>query len=52
MNSHTLNKLMRFYIINGNYEDEFNSTGLPSGVYFYQIKVGDFVQTKKMVLMK
>ncbi|MBU2585528.1 MAG: T9SS type A sorting domain-containing protein [Bacteroidetes bacterium] len=25
---------------------------LPSGLYFYQIRVGDLVETKKMVLMK
>ena len=31
---------------------EFNSTALPSGVYFYRIVAGDFIQTKKMVLMK
>jgi uncharacterized delta-60 repeat protein len=36
----------------GSYEVEFNATNLPSGVYFYQFKAGDFVQTKKMVLMK
>jgi hypothetical protein len=41
----------------GEYEIEFNSRGLihqtlPSGVYFYQLKVGNFVQTKKMILMK
>ena len=36
----------------GNYEIEFNATGLPSGVYFYQLKSGDYVSTKKMILIK
>jgi len=36
----------------GRYEVEFNPSSLPSGVYFYQLRAGDFVQTKKMVLMK
>ena len=36
----------------GIYEVEFNGTGLPSGVYFYQLKAGSFIETKKMVLMK
>jgi hypothetical protein len=31
---------------------EFNATGLSSGVYFYRLTAGDFVATKKMVLMK
>ena len=34
------------------YDVEFNASALPSGVYFYQLKAGDFIQTKKMVLMK
>ncbi|MCW8811205.1 MAG: YCF48-related protein [Ignavibacteriaceae bacterium] len=36
----------------GQYEVEFNSPNLPSGIYFYQLKVGLFVETKKMVLIK
>jgi Secretion system C-terminal sorting domain len=36
----------------GIYEVEFDATGLPSGVYFYQLKAGPFLETKKMVLMK
>jgi hypothetical protein len=36
----------------GSYEVEFSGTTLPSGIYFYQIKVGSFIQTRKMVLMK
>jgi len=36
----------------GSYEIEFNASSLPSGVYFYQLKSGSLVQTKKMVLLK
>ena len=36
----------------GEYEVEFNATGLPSGIYFYQLKAREFIQTKKMVLLK
>lgn len=36
----------------GNYEVEFNVSDLSSGVYIYQLKSGDFVSSKKMLLIK
>ena len=43
----------------GEYEVEFNAVShsgnvrnLPSGIYFYQLKAGEFSETKKMILMK
>ena len=36
----------------GNYEVEFDASQLPSGVYLYQLNAADFVETKKMVLLK
>ena len=36
----------------GTYELTWNAANLPSGVYFYQLKAGSFVETKKMILMK
>ncbi|MCW8850091.1 MAG: T9SS type A sorting domain-containing protein, partial [Melioribacteraceae bacterium] len=36
----------------GKYEVDFNASRLSSGIYFYTITAGNFVQTKKMILMK
>lgn len=36
----------------GNYEVQFNGADLASGIYYYQIKAGEFSITKKLVLMK
>ena len=46
----------------GEYEVEFSAKGgtafggnalnLPSGIYFYQLRAGSFIQTKKMILLK
>ena len=36
----------------GKFSVKFNATNLPSGVYVYQLKVGGFIETKKMVLLK
>ena len=36
----------------GRYSFEFSAAGLPSGVYFYQLKTENYVKIKKMILMK
>ena len=36
----------------GNYEIKFDGINLSSGIYFYQMRAGDFVEVRKFVLMK
>jgi aminopeptidase N len=36
----------------GSYTVRFDASGLASGVYFYRLKAGEFVQTRKLVLQK
>jgi len=36
----------------GTYEVEWDASNFSSGVYFYKLETGGFVQTRKMVLMK
>lgn len=36
----------------GFYKYQFNGSSLASGTYFFRIQANDFVQTKKMILMK
>ncbi|MBT8379041.1 MAG: T9SS type A sorting domain-containing protein [Ignavibacteria bacterium] len=36
----------------GSYEISWYSENLPSGVYFYRLQAGNFIDTKKMILLK
>ncbi len=38
--------------LSGNYNLEFNANNLPSGVYIYRLQSGEFVSSKKMLLIK
>jgi hypothetical protein len=36
----------------GYYKVEFNASLLTSGIYFYQLKAGNYIETKKMIFIK
>jgi hypothetical protein len=36
----------------GNYEVKFDASNLASGIYLYKLQSGDFVQTRKLMLLK
>jgi len=36
----------------GSYEVTFDATGLPSGVYLYRLEAGDYVETKRLVVVR
>ena len=36
----------------GYYKVNFDANNLTSGIYYYQLKVGSFVETKKMIILK
>ncbi len=44
--------LLNSYFSAGRHEVTFNAEGFPSGVYFYQLKAGNLVQSKKMILLR
>lgn len=44
--------LVNGYKLAGKHEIKFNASDLPSGIYLYRLKAGNYFQTKKMILMK
>jgi hypothetical protein len=36
----------------GTYEVKFDGSNLASGVYFYRLQTGDFMQTRKLLLIR
>jgi len=36
----------------GNFKIEFNAPALLSGIYYYKLVVGDFVEVKKTIILK
>jgi len=36
----------------GRYDVKFDASGLPSGIYFYRLQAGNFIEQKKMILIK
>jgi photosystem II stability/assembly factor-like uncharacterized protein len=44
--------LINDYRIAGSYEVKFDASNLPSGVYFYEMISGKYVETKKMILLR
>ena len=39
-------------MVPGEHQVTFDATGLPAGVYFYQIQLPGVIETKKMVVCK
>ncbi|MBX2976277.1 MAG: T9SS type A sorting domain-containing protein [Ignavibacteriaceae bacterium] len=44
--------LLSDYTKAGTYEIEFDASNLPSGVYFYRMISGEYLETKKMILLR
>lgn len=47
-----ITQLVNEYRSAGSYEHRFDASNLASGIYLYQLKSGEFVSTKKMLMIK
>lgn len=52
VNGREVSQLLNEYSVKGSYEIRFDGSQLSSGVYFYKLTSGDFVNTKMMTLIK
>ena len=52
INGKTVQTIFKGFLDAGQYQFTFDGSGLPSGIYIYQLKTGKFVSTKKMILTK
>jgi hypothetical protein len=49
---HEVTTLVNEALKPGTYEAEWDASNFASGLYFYKLQAGDFIETKKMVLIK
>jgi ligand-binding sensor domain-containing protein len=49
---HQVAQLMNGEVEAGHHEVKFDGSGLSSGVYFYRLQAGDFVQTRKLLILR
>ena len=47
-----VDKLIEEYRSAGTYQINWNASKVSSGIYFYRLQTGDFMETRKMVLLK
>jgi len=47
-----IEKVVNQQLSPGSYKYEWDASSYPSGIYFYKLQAGSFVQTKKMILQK
>jgi hypothetical protein len=52
MSGRMIATLVNEHKLAGYHEIGWNASSFPSGIYFYRLQSGGFIETKKMVLMK
>ena len=48
----TISEVVNENLTAGSYEVEWNASDYPSGIFFYRLKTEDFINSKKMILIK